>query len=482
MNYQVNIADIELVMKYGPLGVKYQEDHLVAKSLGQRIGSYVKAIFSKKQDIHAILKHIIGTVKEINNYHKELVEKKEDCPDYLKAAFKVVKLWNKQGDRCGGFIQELCLRISGIKWRALYTQSLYIDFAIPAKIDGLNDIFDCYFSNLEELPLILSAKKFKSFEALHGWLKDNQDIIEGVLKEYGAVKFRGFKIETASQFEQIVEAGFGAETQSYIGGDGSRDKVEGAKNVYTATKAKNGYHIALHQERSVVKKMANRIGFFTKKAPRKGTGQTTLGKARDVTKTLMKKPIWKKFANRDLSYCSRHPMGGFIPMVDKTHKTVQQLFDIQEKGLTKSQVKERAEKICQEKGFKYKWEGDWLVKFDEDVPATRKDPNGTEQLWMNQVHFSKLTPELVGSVPLYLAARLVYMNPKTWRSDVSFADGEAISTKDTRQIFKTLVEHEVADDEVDGDLLLVHNEITMHGKAACDSSDKREKWTTICTK
>lgn len=216
--------------------------------------------------------------------------------------------------------------------------------------------------------------------------------------------------------------------------------------------------------------MSDYIAFYCEKAPKKGTGQTTLANAEKVTESLKQKPLWKRFKNKNLTYTSRHPpKGHFINRIDKTHKTWYELFQIDTKENPK-EAQQTAERISKKRNFDYYWDGNWYIKKTE-APATREHPNKKGvQLWMNQIHFSKLTPGLVG-YELYWLVRFIYMLPRTWRSDVSFSDGSAVSTADTYC------------DWDEGGVLILDNKLTMHGRNSSNPKEgKRRIYTVLCSK
>ena len=497
--YKSNIEQLNLMLKHGPLGVKIVNGQLEKNSFKDSGINYLSvclSIFTRKQSSHLtnMIDLLDHKANEIREMHECVTRNQGDYPEYFRTASSVIDLWNTRFGLPGSIkssLQSFLLKASGVNWRALHINRFYIRFSMPVACPMLREIFNYSFSNLQQLPLIITPKDpAMSSEELINLLTNNQDVISDLLKTYGAIKFRGFPINSFCLFEQIVESALGCKSEDYIGGDGSRDKVEeiGVENVHSSTLAPEEYEIRLHQERSIVPQMSEFISFYCKTPPRPGTGQTILGKAEDVTLSLMNKPLWQRFVNPDLTsknltYISRHPPEGhLLNKIDPTHRTWQEVLGIP-KGLNKAESTYMADSISRERKFDYHWDGEWYVRTTE-APAIREHPYKPRQpLWMNQVHFSKLTSDLLGSKFLYLLVKLLYIFPRTWRSDVRFSDGSPVLDADIREIFATKKEHETYCDWDRHDLLIADNRTVMHGRASSDPKEgKRQIYTVISSK
>jgi Taurine catabolism dioxygenase TauD, TfdA family len=73
--------------------------------------------------------------------------------------------------------------------------------------------------------------------------------VESLLKSSGAVLFRGFPVQTAADFNQVVEA-FGYEELPYVGGAAPRTNVVG--RVFTANESPPDQKIPFHHEMAQV--------------------------------------------------------------------------------------------------------------------------------------------------------------------------------------------------------------------------------------
>lgn len=73
--------------------------------------------------------------------------------------------------------------------------------------------------------------------------------VESLLKSSGAVLFRGFPVQTAADFNQVVES-FGYEELPYVGGAAPRTNVTG--RVFTANESPPDQKIPFHHEMAQV--------------------------------------------------------------------------------------------------------------------------------------------------------------------------------------------------------------------------------------
>ena len=73
--------------------------------------------------------------------------------------------------------------------------------------------------------------------------------LESLLEKIGVIFFRGFHVETPSDFNDVVEA-FGFPEAPYLGGRAVRTKVVG--RIYTANEAPPDKRIPFHHEMTYV--------------------------------------------------------------------------------------------------------------------------------------------------------------------------------------------------------------------------------------
>src|SRR5262249_7124823 len=80
---------------------------------------------------------------------------------------------------------------------------------------------------------------------LLSWVQSNMRFIEEKLNEHGGILFRGFGLETQSEFESFLSA-LSLDVMNYIEGATPRTKL--SDKVYTSTEYPADQSIALHNE------------------------------------------------------------------------------------------------------------------------------------------------------------------------------------------------------------------------------------------
>lgn len=467
--YQKNIQQLTLLQNNGPLGVKVVGQELIPLSWWETIKAYVGLFISivtckENQDLQDALAFAERTVKAINVVHKDVTENSE-CLEIYFAAERIIRLWNKHFGTSEGILGKVhswILNCSKVKWMDLAAAScpvLYTD-AIPAANTGLPDEhFVCAFVTGQKLPIMISPKNpnitFSEFcDLTHKHQKD----IQALVTRYGAVLFRGFPVKDASGFAMVLEKAVGKAPTEYLAGDGPRTKV--ATGVYSTPEAPESFHMPLHHELSCTTRPPAFISFYCEQPPLAGTGQTILASSARVTEAIRKEQpdVWKMFHDKTVQYVSRHPpTGNWFTKVNKTHQTWQDTFDTTDK--------QKAEATCQARKMSYKWIGDWL-EVTREAPCTRPNPdNAKDKLWFNQFHLFHANPIIRGGWITHILASLLYFRPQTRQYDVQLSDGTPLPNESVCAIYPILDNQTVRYDWYKGDVLLVDNIRTLHGRA-----------------
>ncbi len=329
-------------------------------------------------------------------------------------------------------------------------------FVDPAFLDGQ---FACYFINEQNMPLVISPKgdsaDLTSFQI---WAEGHQQELGSLLKIDGALLLRDFPVATAEQFASIIQSILGRKLMDYRGGEGSRKKV--AEGVYTSTEAPPEFHIPLHHELSCSNYPPDYICFYCEIAPDSGSGQTLLGKTDSITQEILLHPkIWNFFNEKKLKYISRHPpAGSFFSKVNQTHKTWQDVFETNDKI--------EVERICQLKGLKYQWLGDW-IEVARVIPAIQgPDFYFDHPYWFNQAHLYHANPRIRGGWINHILANLLYLIPSTKQYDVTLEDGSPIPKEIIYGIYDILEHKTIKFDWQKGDVLIIDNRRALHGRAS----------------
>lgn len=320
-----------------------------------------------------------------------------------------------------------------------------------------NDIFNCYYTSKTTSPLVVSPR---SDVDLISWSQKNQLLIAKAIKEFGAIVFSGFNL-TKETFRDAFTAITGTPPQVY---KGHTPREEVGAQVYKSTAVANGHTIPLHQEVSYGPReyMPKYISFFCVTPPVKGTGQTLVGSAKQVTEkiqTLMP-DLWKRMLTKKLTYTARYlPQNRWytkwIRWLNPSHATIQKRFG--------TEKREEVEAKCQQEGLTCQWDGEWAIVSRKGVPATIES-NG-EQLFCNQVHLDRFNPKLCGGwIPYIIARILLYPTARRMQFDVKFDDGTEISRKEAGQLLTIIQQQKQGRDWKSGDFMILDNKTTMHAK------------------
>lgn len=320
----------------------------------------------------------------------------------------------------------------------------------------LNETFNSYFVNDECFPFVISPLNEITLTSFKAWAESHQNELHSLMASQGAVLLRGFPVDCAEDFATIVKAVIGRNLIDYKG-EGSRTRV--AQGVYTSTEAPPEFKIPLHNELSCTNNPIDYICFYCDIAPNLGTGQTILARTEDVTIEMLKRPhIWDLFNGRNINYISRHPPeGNFFTRVNPTHKTWQKAFETSDK--------DEVPRICMEKGYDFKWLGEW-VEVTRHVPAIRgPDQYFDHPYWFNQAHLYHANPRIRGGWTNHLLANLLYISPSTKQYDIEFEDGTPMTQQVIYEIYDILDEKTIKFNWEKGDVLLLDNRRALHGRA-----------------
>lgn len=336
-----------------------------------------------------------------------------------------------------------------------------IDTAVhpaPVLTAFLDEQFECYYFNEQQIPFVISPKDSNlTLASFQAWVEVHQHEFKALIERDGALLLRNFPVETAEEFGSVLKSVLGRNLLDYRGGEGSRRKV--AEGVYTSTEAPAQFKIPLHNELSCSNYAPDYICFYCDIAPAPGSGQTILGKTEAITQDILLHPdIWNFFNGRNIRYISRHPpAGSFFSKVNVTHKTWQAAFETNDK--------EEVERICQARGFEYKWIGDW-IEVTRIVPAIRgPDAYFDHPYWFNQAHLYHGNPRIRGGWLNHMLANLLYIAPHTSQYDVLLEDGTPIPNEIIYAIYDILDANTIKFDWNKGDVLIVDNRRGLHGRA-----------------
>ncbi len=293
-----------------------------------------------------------------------------------------------------------------------------------------------YLQEGETLPLVIEPNidELDVFE----WAKNQREYIENQLLKHGAILFRGFKIETISDFQNLAQSICPNLFSEYgdLPREGISDKVYGS-TPYPANKA-----ILFHNESSHLNSYPNKIWFMCVKPAKEG-GETPIIDCRKLYQILDPK-LRKKFQEKQLMYVRNYTEG----------------LDVSWENFFHTKDKQKVEEYCHKSGIKFEWLPNNGLKTSKICPAIITHPKTEELVFFNQIqlhHFSYLEStireSLLSSFGLEGLPRNVY-----------YGDGTPIEDEVINTINALYQQTSVQFPWQKGDILMLDNILTAHSR------------------
>nr|XP_061809059.1 dapdiamide synthesis protein DdaC-like [Nerophis lumbriciformis] len=278
---------------------------------------------------------------------------------------------------------------------------------------------------------------------LISWWQRNSSWVDEKLHFHGALRFRGFGIDSQPILAEVTSS-VNQALLDYVDGNSPRTKV--GSGVYTSTEYPPEFFISMHNELSYAKEWPARLHFCCVTPAPEG-GETPLCDHRALLRNL-EEPVVEEFRSKGVTYIRNlHGGQGFGPSWQDTFET-QDRADI--------------ERYAADSEAKIEWKEDRSVRLAATRPATHVHPVTGEEVWFNQAdQFHPTThPKAV-----YESMNLLY---KGRGSDmpqyVTFGDGSEIPVETLEHIRETTKDLLVISPWEQGDLVVVDNVLVSHGR------------------
>jgi len=288
------------------------------------------------------------------------------------------------------------------------------------------------------LPLVIEPDRERADVA--AWAASNRQYLETQLVLHGGILFRGFEITTPVAFEQLCRA-VTNELLEY--NERSSPRTQVSPNVYTSTDYPANQSIFLHNENSYQRSFPRKIFFFCLNPAQTG-GETPIADCRKVFQRISPK-VRERFMEKGWMYVRNLGDGFGLPW--------QTVFQ--------TESPEVVERECLRKGIKVEWKDNQRLRLSTVLPALVKHPQSGEFSWFNHATFFHITTldSVLREVLLQEFAE------EDLPTNTYYGDGSRIEPEVLDELREAYRQETVAFPYKAGDVMLLDNMLTAHGRA-----------------
>ncbi len=287
------------------------------------------------------------------------------------------------------------------------------------------------------LPLL--ARPAVAGTDLAAWLEGHREPVGRQLCEHGGILFRGFGVRTPEELERLVR-GLSGEPLEYTFRSTPRSQVRG--EIYTSTEYPADQSIPLHNEMSYTSSWPLKI-FFCCATPAPEGGETPIADSRAVLRRLDPR-VRERFERTGVMYVRNYGEG----------------IDLPWREVFQTDSRAAVDAFCRSAGLELEWLGEDRLRTRQVCQAVAAHPSSGERLWFNQAHLFHVT-----SLPAeILEPLLATVAEADLPRNTYYGDGSPIEADVLAEIRAAYREESVAFAWQEGDVLLLDNMLTAHGR------------------
>ncbi|MCP5539896.1 MAG: TauD/TfdA family dioxygenase [Akkermansiaceae bacterium] len=312
-----------------------------------------------------------------------------------------------------------------------------------------------------ELPRVIEAGGPRSLADLRDYVTAEGDRLRAEMRARGGFLLRGFELNDPESFADIIGAlGYRPEAENPFD-TSPRHKV--AASVYTSTDTPDPYPILAHNENSFLNARPRMISFFCFVEPPR-YGETPLFDSRAAAATL-DPSVREKLAARKVCYRRRLPKKrpAWAPNINRTWS---EAFGTEDRDTIEEMVAER--------GMTCRWHPNGRLLHTENVvdPLPVHPDTGDRCLNLQAFHRTSILGDLdevrprqnpLHNASLKMGVSLLYALD-AMPVQILYGDGSPIPPAEMAEIRRATWEHSVLFAWKKGDLLVLDNILTGHGR------------------
>lgn len=291
-------------------------------------------------------------------------------------------------------------------------------------------------------------------DALCRWFGEHRPTLDELLVRHGAVVLRGFALPDTDAFGRIVSH-YDQPDFGYTAGASPRAQL--AERVFEATSAPAEAELGMHQEMAYLPRFPSRLAFYCR-MPAVSGGSTHLADMRQVTARI-DPAFFREIERRGVRYIRnfRDPrVSTGHAVLDSFHKTWTDAFSTTDR--------KAATDACRSMGLYPEWQDDGSLSVGYDARGLIEHPRTGETLWFNQIATQSLTKENLGDRKALYDRHYGTSRPLPYVT--TYGDGTPIAAEHVSSLYPLLRDQTVVFAWSHGDVLLIDNFLTAHGRGA----------------
>ena len=283
------------------------------------------------------------------------------------------------------------------------------------------------------------------------WMADHKDQVEAALLCFGAVVLRGFAVPDTDDFAALM-APFATYAMGYAAGTSERNVIKG--EVMESTRTPEEIYILPHQEMSYMPDNPRGLAFYCKSPSRVG-GETVICDMRGVLEALPHE-LGRRFVEMGIRYVRNmrnRDVDDWRAEPVYQHLNWQDRFATKDSALVEAQLRERGLDFC--------WEDDGSLTLWTELPGFTHHPVTGERLFFNQMIQQSKHRVMFGDKPVHDGP---YGDKFVRPHFITFSDGTSLTDDEYMTIFRELERRKVAFPWQHGDVMILENKFTAHGR------------------